>query len=129
MVGLAGATSTVPSGGLVIVTDGGVLVLTVTVIGREVFVAPRSSEATAVSVCEPTARLTETWKGLEESFPSGLAPSKNCTLVTLPSPSEAEAWMVTLAGAMNVAPSMGLVILTEGGELGITGIAPGQDVG
>src|SRR5205809_458364 len=98
MVGLAGATSTVPSGGLVMLTEGGELGLTVIVTGQDVAVAPRSSEATAVRVCRPTARTTERLYGLEETLPREAAPSKNWTLVTLPSMSPAEALMVTAAG-------------------------------
>ena len=59
--------------------------------------APRLSEATAVSVCAPSASRTETLYGLVASLPSDTAPSKNWTFVTLPSVSLAEARMVTLA--------------------------------
>jgi hypothetical protein len=53
-------------------------------------------------------------------LPSEVTPSKNWTLVTLPSESLAAAWTVTLAGVIKEAPLVGLVMLTAGGELGIT---------
>jgi len=67
------------------VTVGGVLVVTVTVTANDVVVLPRLSEATAVSACEPTAKLTERLYGLEDTLPRELVPSKNWMLVTLPS--------------------------------------------
>ena len=53
------------------------------------------------------------------------APTRNCTLVTVPSLSKAEAWMVTLAGAAKTVPDAGLVMVTVGGEFGaVTVIVP-----
>ena len=89
----------------------------VTCTGAEVVVAPRLSEATAVSVCEPSASRAVTLYGLVESLPSDTAPSKNWTLVTLPSVSLAEARMVTLAELLKMALSTGLVMVTLGGTL------------
>ncbi len=87
----------------------------VTFTGAEVVVAPRSSEATAVSVCGPSARRVETLYGLVESLPSDTIPSKNWTFVTLPSVSLAEARMVTLALLLKMALSTGFVMDTLGG--------------
>src|SRR5713101_4601161 len=121
MVTMAGATNVPPSIGLVMVTLGGELV-TVTATGEEVVVTPRLSEATAVRLCEPTARLTGRSYGLEDTLPREAVPSKNWTLVTLPSLSTALAWIVTVAEASNEAPSMGFLMATQGGLLPSGGV-------
>src|SRR6185503_10396021 len=95
----------------------------VTWMGADVVVAPRLSEATAVNVCTPKSSLTVTLNGLVASLPNDTAPSKNWTLVTVPSVSLAEARMVRFADALNVALSTGLVMVTLGGmfpELTVT---------
>jgi hypothetical protein len=70
---------------MVIATVGGELVVTLSVTGEDVVVAPRLSEATAVSVREPTIELTERSSGLDDTLLREVAPSKTSTLVTLPS--------------------------------------------
>src|SRR5262245_42941981 len=98
------------------------LAMTVTVTGGEVVVAPRLSAATAVRELEPALKLTGRSKGVEATLPRDVAPSKNWTLVMLPSVSLAVAWSVRFAGAGKEAPSIGLVIVTEGGLLGTDGV-------
>ena len=86
----------------------------------EVVVAPRLSEAVAVSVCAPRARLAEKLNGIVVSLVNDARPSKNWTFVTLPSESLAVAWMLTVAGppkVRNEALSAGLVMVTEGAAL------------
>src|SRR4051812_15484296 len=65
--------------------------LIVKVIGAEVVCAPSLSAATAVIVCRPRPKVGLTWKGEVPSEPREVAPSKNSTLVTLPSESFAVA--------------------------------------
>src|SRR5512140_3696111 len=91
---------------------------TVKCTGAEVVLAPRLSEATAVSVCKPSAKVNgavEKLYGLAETLRSNTAPSKNWTFVTLPSVSLAEAPMVTLSVLPKTELSGGLVIDTLGG--------------
>src|SRR5262249_59089524 len=80
MVMVAGGIKDVPLVGLVMATVGGELVATVTVTGSVVVLAPRLSEALALSACEPTPKLTERLKGLEDTLPSEVFPSKNWKL-------------------------------------------------
>src|SRR5262245_6133343 len=109
---------------VIAVTCGGELLVMNSVIGKDVVVAPRLSEAKAVSVCEPTLKVTERLKGLDDTLPRAVAPSKNSTLVTLPSLSLAAAWIVIVAGPTTEIPSVGLVMATTGGELLVT-VTPG----
>src|SRR3954469_24264493 len=90
----------------------------VTWTGPEVDRAPRLSEATAVSVCKPTASVAVALYGLVESMPSETAPSKNWTLATVPSVSVAEARMVRARELLKVELSTGLVMVTLGGVFG-----------
>src|SRR5947209_17214285 len=91
--------------------------LTVTVTLRDVVEPPLLSRATAVNVCVPAKRVAFRVKGLSLSFPRDVAPSKNSTLVTVPSESSAAAVMVT-AALLNDDPFVGLEMLTVGGTLG-----------
>jgi hypothetical protein len=59
MITMAGAVKDAPFVGLVMLTLGEELEITVTVTEAEVVVAPRLSEATAVNVWEPRARSAE----------------------------------------------------------------------
>src|ERR1035438_3929457 len=98
----------------------GVYLATITCTGAEVVVAPRLSEATAVTVCVPSAKPNapiETLYGLVVRLPSDRSPSKNWTFVTVPSVSLAEAWMVMVSVLPNLALSAGLVMVTLGGRL------------
>src|SRR3954468_24398084 len=56
------------------------------------------------------------------SVPSGTSFARNCTLVTLPSESEAVAAKAMVAGAANVASGTGVSIVTVGGTLATSGI-------
>ena len=56
--------------------------------------------------------------GLADTFPRETLPSKNCTLVMVPSTSPAAACKEMVAGPTIIVPSTGFVILTEGGEFG-----------
>jgi hypothetical protein len=106
---------------------GGVFeLLTVTVIGADVVVAPLSSVAFAVNVYVPAATLFHTKLcGPERSSPSFVVPLKNSTLLTDPSESAAFALMVIAFPATNVALFAGLEIETDGGALGgVTGPDP-----
>ena len=58
-------------------------------------------------------------------WPNFMAPSKNSTLLTAPSKSEALAAIVILAGAVKVAFSPGLVMETVGGLLAPTPVNAG----
>src|SRR5690242_7659147 len=98
-------------------TVGGELVVTMTVTDNVVVLAPRLSEATAVSVYETTHKFSERLKGLADTLPREVAPSKNWTLVMLPSLSVAAARMVMVAGAIKVAPLVGLLMATVGAKL------------
>src|ERR1035441_5842012 len=96
----------------------GVYLAMVTCMGAEVAVAPRLSEATAVTVCKPSAKPNapiETVYGLVVRLPSDRSPSKNWTFVTLPSVSLAEAPMVIVSVLPKVELSGGLVMVTLGG--------------
>jgi hypothetical protein len=91
---------------------------TVKCTGAEVAVRPTLSDATAVSVCKPSAKVNaavEKLYGLVEILRSNTSPSKNWTLVTLPAVSLAEAPMVTLAVLPKTEFSAGLVIVTLSG--------------
>ena len=69
---------------------------------------PRLSVARAVSVYVPAATLLQAkLYGAVVSSPSFVAPSKNSTLVTVPSASEAVAARFTVAGSVKVAPLLG----------------------
>jgi hypothetical protein len=83
---------------MVIATVGGELVVTLSVTGEDVVVAPRLSEATAVSVREPTIELTERSSGLDDTLLREVAPSKTWTLVTLPN--EASFWVTPRGGGV-----------------------------
>src|ERR1039458_2315572 len=96
----------------------GVYLATVTCTGAEVVVAPRLSEATAVTVCKPSAKPNgpiETIYGLLARLPSDTLPSKNWTFVTVPSESLAEAPMVMVSVLPKEELSGGLVMVTLGG--------------
>ena len=82
-----------------------------------VAVAPRSSVARAVSVYVPAATPLQLKPyGAVVSSPSFAAPLKNSTFATEPSESDAVAARFTVAGAVNVAPSVGCVSVTAGDE-------------
>ena len=61
-------------------------------------------------------------------MPSKVVPSKNRTLVTDPLELLADAVMVTIAGAMKVAPFVGAIRVTAGGVLETTDTMTGADV-
>ncbi len=63
--------------------------------------------------------LPVTLKGDTVAFPSEVVPAKYSTLVTAPIPTVALAAKLTLAGAANMAPAGGLVILTVGMAVGV----------
>src|SRR5512132_395666 len=107
-----------PSAGYVMFAVGGVLLaLTVIVDAALVVVAPRLSVARAVSVYVPAATLPQVkLYGAVVSSPSFAAPLKNSTFVTEPSASDAVAARFTVAGAVQVAPFVGCVSVTTGGE-------------
>src|SRR5664279_3998507 len=91
---------------------------TVMCTGAEVAAAPRSSDATAVIICQPSAKPNapiETLYGLVERLPSDTSPSKNWTFVTVPSVSLADAPMVMVSVLPKTELSGGLVIVTLGG--------------
>src|SRR4051794_10230531 len=91
---------------------------TVTVTTLEVARALALSTACAVNGYVPAgALLIVKVYGLLASEPSKLTPVKNCTLVTVPSLSEALATKVNVAGAKKWVPLVGLVKETEGGTL------------
>src|ERR1044071_563215 len=115
---VAGLMNVAPSTGLVMAMVGGTSPKMPT--DDDVFVAPRLSDAIAVRVCEPAARITERSYGLVATLPKEVAPSKNSTLVTVPSESSALAWMVTIAGATKMPPFPGLVMVTLGAALTVT---------
>src|ERR1039458_950149 len=96
----------------------GVYLAMVTCTVAEVAMAPRLSEATAVTVCKPSAKPNapiETLYGLVVRLPSDTSPSKNWTFVTLPSGSLAEAWMFMVSVLPKLELSGGLVMVTLGG--------------
>src|SRR2546426_1019390 len=90
--------------------------VTVTFTAADVAGAPRLSVATAVREYVPAgALLHEKPSGAVVASPSLVPPWKNSTLATLPSTSVAVAEIGMFAGAVNVAPLAGLVMLTAGG--------------
>src|ERR1035438_7775687 len=98
----------------------GVYLAMVMCTGAEVPVTPRLSEATAVTVCKPSAKPNapiETLYGLVVRLPSDTSPSKNWTFVTLPSGSLADAPMVMVSVLPKLKLSGGLVMVTLGGML------------
>src|SRR5689334_9270105 len=109
-------------------TEGGELFTTFRVTVGDVVVMPKLSDATAVRTWEPAAKVVERSNGLEDTLPKEVVPSKNCTLVTLPSLSLAAAWIVTVVGPIKVVPSMGFAMLTEGGKSLMTLIVTGAEV-
>src|SRR5258705_8707445 len=93
----------------------GVYVAMVRWTGAEVAAAPKLSEATAVRVCKPRAKVkgpVEKRYGLVETLRSKTAPSKNDTLVTEPFVSVTSASTVTLSVLPKTELSGGLVMVT-----------------
>jgi hypothetical protein len=84
----------------------------------EVVVAPSSSRATAVMEYAPAATFVhEIENGLDVSDPIDWPLAKKFTAATVPSVSDALALIVIVAGAVNVAPLVGLVMATIGDAL------------
>lgn len=126
---VVGSVKVAPFAGAVKLIDGGLFVVTESVIAVEVAAAPRLSDATAVIVCEPTPTLLQiTEYGDDIDDPSDVLPLKYSTLVMLPSLSDALAVKLKLPGANALAPLVGDVILTVGNEFEITVIGADVDV-
>jgi len=80
--------------------------------------APPLSVARAVSVWLPAETFRHVKeKGALVSWPSTVVPSRNSTLVTVPSASLAVAWIVMVGFQVKIPPSTGYVMLTLGGVL------------
>ena len=89
--------------------------LTVMLIALEVVTAPALSVALAVSVKFPAATLFQVkLYGDVVSVPNSVLPLNNSTLLIVPSLSLAVELMLIFAGARNVAPLAGLVMLAVG---------------
>src|SRR5687768_15003354 len=93
--------------------------LMVTVTTALVAVLPRSSVARAVNVCTPVVTGVQRTEngGSVSAAPSGVAPSKNCTLATVPSLSVAVADSVIGVPGFPVLLFAGAVSATAGGAL------------
>src|SRR5437773_12435692 len=93
----------------------GVYLAMVRCTGAEVAVVPALSEATAVRVCRPSAKVKGAVvkrNGLTETLRSKPAPSKNDTLVTAPFVSVTLAPMVKVSVLPKMELSGGLVMVT-----------------
>jgi hypothetical protein len=96
-------------------SDGAAAGLTTTDTGADVVCAPVLSDAVAVKAYAPAETLVHVkTNGSDVTVPIGELLAKNSTFATVPSESLAEAPIPIVAGAVNVVPFEGEIIVTAG---------------